>query len=233
MRAPWLDKDVIERRARNVIAAYESREGATAVPPIPVEAIAERGLGLQLSFEDLRGALGLSDVLGATYVKSKRISIDESLVDDEPRLNFTCAHEIGHWELHRHLVEAAARSANGNPGRDTIFCRIRDEKQPMEWQSDYFAGCLLMPEDEVTVAWELTYGPAPFVLHNVRKSFTSGPSCFDPCAENWHLIASDIRETGGFTNCSKQAMIVRLQNLGLVQNLSGARLGWNSLFYKN
>lgn len=232
MKAPWLPKDVIANKAANVIAAYEAQEGVSVIPPIPVEMIAERGLGLQLSFEDLRGKLDLNDVLGATYVKSRRISIDKSLLEDEPRLNFTCAHEIGHWELHRHLVQKAARSGNRYAGQDTIFCRIRDAKQPIEWQSDFFAACLLMPEEEVIEAWDLTYGFEPLLLHNVRKSFTSGPKCFDPCAENWHLIASAVREAGGFSNCSKQAMIVRLQELGLVKNLSGARIGWNSLFFK-
>jgi len=232
MKAPWLPKDVIANKAASVIIEYEAQEGVSVIPPIPVEMIAERGLGLQLSFENLRGKLDLDDVLGATYVESRRISIDESLLEDEPRLNFTCAHEIGHWELHRHLVQTAAGSGNRHTNLDTIFCRIRDVKLAIEWQSNFFAACLLMPEEEVIGAWDLTFGPEPLLLHNAKKSFANGLQCFDPCAENWHLIASAVREAGRFLNCSKQAIIVRLQELGLVKNLSGARIGWNNLFYK-
>jgi Zn-dependent peptidase ImmA (M78 family) len=35
-----------------------------------------------------------------------------------------------------------------------------------------------------------------------------------------------VKEAGGFSNVSKQAMIIRLQDLGLVQNETRARLSW-------
>jgi hypothetical protein len=37
-----------------------------------------------------------------------------------------------------------------------------------------------------------------------------------------------VREGGGFTNVSKEAMIFRLEELGLIVNRTGTRLGWSS-----
>jgi len=231
MKVPWMPKEDIAKKTDGVIADYESMVGLSTDPPIPVEDILEQSLDLHLIFEDLRRQLGLEDVLGAIYVKSRRISIDKSLLDNkaEGRLIFTCAHEIGHWTLHRSYVNMAGRSGS-NGG--TIFCRMKDAKQPIEWQADYFASCLLMPEQDVKDAWDKTYGPDPLVLYNVKSAF-GGPLCFDPCVKNWHLIASTVREAGGFSNVSKHAMIIRLQDLGLLINRSGARMGWAKVFFKN
>ena len=37
-------------------------------------------------------------------------------------------------------------------------------------------------------------------------------------------------EAGGFSNVSKQAMIIRLQELGLLINLTEVKMDWNALF---
>jgi len=40
------------------------------------------------------------------------------------------------------------------------------------------------------------------------------------------MIADKVMDTGGFSNVSKQAMIIRLQKLGLVRNATNVRLTW-------
>jgi Zn-dependent peptidase ImmA (M78 family) len=113
-----------------------------------------------------------------------------------------------------------------------IFCRIKEAKKPIEWQADYFASCMLMPENAVRDAFCKCYGSKPLMLYNVKSAFC-GPICFDPCVETWPKIAGLVKKAGGFSNVSKQAMIIRLQDLGLVQNETRARLSWaesNSYF---
>jgi len=107
MNVSWLPKNAIAQSALEVLEGYEILIGDPVRPPIPIEQIIERYLGLSLSFEDLETRLGVEDVLGATYVKTKRICINEKLLQDknEGRMMFTCAHEAGHWVLHRHYVQ--------------------------------------------------------------------------------------------------------------------------------
>lgn len=221
MKVPWLPKASIARMADDVISGYESTTGMRVAPPIPVENIIEFGLNLGLAFEDLRCKLNMGDVLGATYVKSRKICADLSL--DRPgaegRLCFTLAHEAGHWVMHREFVDLAHRDGG------FIFCRTRDAKKPMEWQADSFASCLLMPEFFVREAFARVCGPQPLVLHNVESAY-AGPICFDPCVANWPAIADCVRQAGNFGNVSKQAMIIRLQDLDLVRNETCTPLAW-------
>jgi hypothetical protein len=77
MRVPWLARNSIAGQASDLLAGYEDFLGCPIMPPIPVETIIEQYLGLNLSFENLDQKLGLEDVLGATYVKSKKVCINQ------------------------------------------------------------------------------------------------------------------------------------------------------------
>ncbi len=108
------------------------------------------------------------------------------------------------------------------------MCRLRDAKEPIEWQADYFAACLLMPEKEVREAFQKVCGPEPFVINNVRSAVEEGSRCEEPFVEQWPFIAAAMCEAGGFSNVSKQAMIIRLQDLGLLINKTATRMNWAS-----
>jgi hypothetical protein len=180
---------------------------------------------LSLSYEDLEEVLGIDDVLGATYLESRRVVINSNLVEDgnEGRLIFTCAHEAGHWVLHRHLVSKDARLGET---REAVVCRASDAREPLEWQADYFAACLLMPEEETTKAFMKIFPAGRVVFENVKSALGGTALCVDPCAENWHFIADMVRGEGGFINVSKAAMIFRIEELGLVVNRTGVPPGW-------
>ena len=226
MKVPWLSKRKIATIAEAVRADYGEMTGSSVTPPIPVEDIIERGLKVRIGFSDLNRKLGLDDVLGATFVESRLICVDQSLLDHEidGRLCFTFAHEAGHWVMHRRYIRSDVGADFSGRG---VFCRARDAREPIEWQADYFASCLLMPETDVKCAFHSLYGAEPLRLVRVESSFC-GPVCFDPCVANWHLIADAVIRAGGFSNVSKQAMIIRLQELGLVHNQTRAPLTWRA-----
>ncbi|MCU0599531.1 MAG: ImmA/IrrE family metallo-endopeptidase [Desulfobacterales bacterium] len=225
MKVPFLPKDFISDVAADVLSDYEASTGRTLRPPVPVEDIIERGLGLRLGFIDFEKIYGMDDVYGALYVQKKLVAISTTLLDQrsEGRFCFTCAHEVGHWMLHRHLAETAHRFI---PEGDAVFCRAKDAKAPVEWQADYFAGCLLMPENEVEKAFHKAFACDCLELHNVRKVFPTTPFHFDLCVENWRHIAGAVQHAGGFFNISKHAMIIRLQDLGWVVNHTRQPMNW-------
>jgi hypothetical protein len=228
MIVPWLSKKKIADYASNLIEDYTHIVHRDVNPPIPIEDIIERGLNLQLGFANLRKKLEMDDVLGATFIRQRRICVDESLLNhkSEGRLCFTFAHEIGHWILHRELINYACRS---NSLAGFIFCRMQDAKKPIEWQADYFASCLLMPAEQIRDTFYHIFGPRPLTIYNLKSAFC-GPICFDPCVENWPAIAAKVKQVGGFSNVSKQAMIIRLQELGLVKNETRTQLSWQGSF---
>ena len=225
MKVPWLPKRQIAHAAESLIADYGNVIGGKLTPPIPVEDMIEKYFHIQLGVLDFENELGMKGVLGATYVDARVICVDESLFQSgcEGRFTFTCAHEVGHWVLHRRYVKKANR---GGPEEIAIICRLEKAKEPIEWQADYFASSLLMPEDAVRKTFHKLCGGSPLVLENVGRTFHSSSLFIEPCVQNWPLIAEAAIYNGGFENVSKQAMIIRLQDLGLVINNTPEALGW-------
>ncbi|MBF0155180.1 MAG: ImmA/IrrE family metallo-endopeptidase [Magnetococcales bacterium] len=221
MRVRFLPKEKIEASARNLLGRYRDRFGLDGDLPVPVEEILESFLGLGLEFGDLRERLGVSDVLGATWVKERRVIIDQSLdpTEDprkEGRYRFTIAHELGHWELHRHPYEAV-------PGQGVLFhdhpepsivCRSKSRKDPMEWQADTFAGYLLMPKEMVFDTWESIHGtrdPYDAIEEVADLSVRLG------LGEEKRPTVRVARDLAEIFQVSGQAMQIRLSGLGLIR----------------
>ena len=228
MKVPWLPKEKIAERASALIAYFQSLAGYEIKPPIPVEEIIERALGLRLIYDDLEEKLGSRDILGAIYVQAKLICINERMFEhsSEGRLVFTCGHEAGHWVLHRKY--AAPGSQKDGQGA-SVVCNLKDAGKAIEWQADYFASCLLMPEKEIRMAFHEVCSLEPIVVHHVRGDFVQGRRSAEPFVEQWPFIAAAMCEAGGFSNVSRQAMIIRLQDLGLLVNRTRKKMNWDSL----
>ena len=68
----------------------------------------------------------------------------------------TIAHEIGHWMLHidrKAVGEYIDREEKGMKIEVQPFlCRSEQSAKGIEWQAQYFAGCLLMPEYKLVEA---------------------------------------------------------------------------------
>lgn len=220
-KVKFLPVDKIEGATLQLLGEYGQKYGVVEKPPIPVEEILEAHLELNLGFDDLVKQLGLSDVLGATWVQDRRVLIDQSLdPTDNPikegRYRFTVAHEVGHWELHRHLFMQNQNQTSlfGNIERPSIVCRTCSRKEPIEWQADTFSGFLLMPKDMVFKSWES--------LHGSRTPYIAEEEMADLSAK-WGLAEDELptvdvaRELAGKFNVSGQAMQIRLIGLGLIK----------------
>jgi Zn-dependent peptidase ImmA (M78 family) len=113
--------------------------------PIPVDQWIEHPMGIRFGVEDL-GRLG-ENVLGATFIREREILVSDRLADQEPRFRFTCAHELGHFVLHSHLVRAFKDTAI-EPGR----------RGHHEREADRFAAAFLMPAPMVVnVLFQICY----------------------------------------------------------------------------
>ena len=165
MRVERLSQDQIEAATLELLHGYGKSFGTVGFP-VPVEEILECHLRLTLDFGDLKASTGFDDVLGATWIKHKRVMVDTRLdpkenPKTEGRYRFTLAHEIGHWQLHRIYYEFDAMQATifGNAKSiPSIVCRRSSAKDPMEWQADAFASFLLMPTQMIEAAWVEEHG---------------------------------------------------------------------------
>jgi Zn-dependent peptidase ImmA (M78 family) len=215
---PWLERSEIAFQAEGLLRDFRRAHRGSRGVPVAVEAIIERHLGLRLVYDDLERLLGIPDVLGATWIQEKLVVIHERLVNgNEGRHAFTCAHEVGHWILHRDFFQAPVGSPRARAHREpVVVCRASNAGAPLEWQANHFAACLLMPEDAVSEAYHARFGHTPLVMHNRRSCFGPGAAVLDPALDTAKEIAGRVIDAGEFTNVSREAMRYRLQELGLL-----------------
>jgi len=215
LNVPFLHDQAIEQAAHELLRRYAQRKGKPVRPPIDVENILEDFFELDITYVDLQDYFGVPDVLGAALLKARRILVDESLLDDgkEGRRMFTLAHECGHWQLHRPLVEGAEDAAPLEP--QTILCLPSQRKTRAERQADRFAACLLMPAASMRAAVRAQYGHKLPKWEGVEEKYRA-----HELDENLRELAAEVIECGGFTNVSNEAMRYRLLDLKLVVDAS-------------
>lgn len=145
----FLDKFAIECSALNILEAMEVTPNYKPKFPLDASRVAEF-LGLDVVWdripEDEEGAIA------ARILPLERlIEINE----DIPQLRggfgeSTVAHEIGHWVLHIDTEKAERyarlRAKGVKLSVEPLLCRSGDNSGGIEWQAQYFASCLLMPQ---------------------------------------------------------------------------------------
>lgn len=224
LKVPFLSDAQIESATRELLRRFARWKGEVPRPPIPVDAIAEGLLGLTLEIDDLRKRLNKPDVLGATWLDDAVIVIDSSLEGNEGRFSFTLGHELGHWELHRPLLEKDratfplfAREPGAKAG-PVIVCRDK-QRGDAEKQADRFSACLLMPASDVRKAAS-SVQDEPLAIDDFVSRKKAG---------EWfpelRALAADVMKQGNFTNVSNQAMQIRLETLKLVVDASAPQQG--------
>ncbi|WP_413467146.1 ImmA/IrrE family metallo-endopeptidase [Pleurocapsa sp. FMAR1] len=148
----FISKIDIEAAALDV---WLQMEKAKNKPQLPVDAsIIAEFLDLDLVWDQIA-----DDEQGTIAARilplEKLIEINEDL----PQLKggfgeSTIAHEIGHWVLHIDTEKIDSYSRLKQKGVDVkvkpFICRNGDSLARIEWQAQYFAGCLLMPQHILT-----------------------------------------------------------------------------------
>jgi Zn-dependent peptidase ImmA (M78 family) len=207
----------IEQEAVQLVQAFEKESGTRIKPPIPVFEMIEF-LGYDLDFRS-DGFYEDPNNLGGLHIDEKLVVINENLTEQEGRMHFTAAHEIGHIKLHVPILMKQR-------ARKSILCR-KDEgfegnkKDPKEWQADTFAAYLLMPTDRVNDAFNKV-SQHPITLK--KKRFLNIFMKTRPARQRSLWIAENVINKGGFENVSKLAMVNRLIGLGLVRGLGYQKL---------
>ncbi len=132
------------------------------------------------------------------YLNNQKYIIVNSKIDNEGRKNFTKAHELGHYFL-------------GHQLKSHVDTNINEEclnKEPVEYEADYFATCLLMPEEKVTSA-------VKSILYRVSKGSDSIPLYITSRNyKTWAIINSELTKRYGV---SETALRYRLSTLNLVK----------------
>lgn len=216
---PYLTYDDMEIVAQKLLLEYEQERGQLILP-IPIDDIIESHLKLSLEIDNLRDELECSDILGGIYFLERRIVIDSSLEREVGRFNFTAAHEVAHWELHRELFMPNPNQIDffGTTSAD-IICRDSQKKKREELQADFTAACILMPRKLLAQAVREYYGQEAYLFKRGTR-FSQYEDCVDHVARNFN-------KTFGV---SIQAMKIRLEQTQLVRDTTGDMIDRSNLY---
>ena len=145
--------------------------------------------------------------LGQINMHTKQIKLSNKHKKGEPRDRFSMAHEYGHHKLHsdprfREFLERDAKLAGE-------ACSDIWEKHWLEVQADYFASCMLIPREIVTLLYNL-YWHKWFNRQEVEPMQVSSKPYWDKDFQN--VVAPVARHMG----VSLEALKIRLVNLGLL-----------------
>ena len=141
----------IEKKALEVLSQAEQLGIYNKNEAVDTMLICEKLFGLYISYEPLEKKMH-EGILGCLDFEQNAIFLDENTADDnEGRLNFTIAHELGHFVYHKPIYEAV--------GKDLLL--LHNELDPtyekprndIETQANMFASAILMPKDVLIQKW--------------------------------------------------------------------------------
>lgn len=216
-KPPFLSEKDVDSAADELIAKWAKKSKQPVAPPVPVEDILEKLLGLTIEFKDMEELLGEPGILGGTWIAEGVVRFDRSLEHGTGRYFFTVAHELGHWQLHRPQMILAKEMpvlfqgtcVEGPP--PNIVCRS-GAKEPIETQADMFAASLLMPKALMRQSFSRLFPSGlrmPAALRSLEQNAADRVTWMND-------IATHMVQHGGFSNCSREAMRYRLEAMKLV-----------------
>lgn len=125
-----------------------------SITKIDIDSIIEFDYGLDISWENIDYLAKDGIVLAAIIPQKKQIYLNlsqEQLFKEKMgTLNFSMAHELGHWVLH--VTKQRNYEQLSFIDSDTYFCRSSISRPPEEIQADMFASSILMPKNIITEA---------------------------------------------------------------------------------
>jgi Zn-dependent peptidase ImmA (M78 family) len=158
----FVSKEQIETKATDILQKMEQAPNYRPKWPLDASRVAEF-LGLDVVWDRIPG-----DKKGQIAARILPLEHLIEINEDIPKLRggfgeSTIAHEIGHWVLHIN-PEAVKQALHLQKLGSTIkveplLCRSQSNLEGIEWQAQYFAGCILMPQyklKEVSQGRDLT-----------------------------------------------------------------------------
>ena len=119
------------------------RLSGVAAPAVPIDRIA-RSLHARIQYVPFDG-----DLSGMATIKDGVPIIGVNALHHPNRQRFTIAHELGHIQLHRTLIENVVHLDQGSLRRDALAAAGTDDH---EIEANAFAAELLMPKELLTAA---------------------------------------------------------------------------------
>lgn len=152
--------------------------------------------------------------LGRLDLGERSIIINNSIRNDDHRIRFTLAHELGHYFLHADALKEHFTSFGET---DLSLSGKYDEGDDMRWleyQANLFASTLLMPKAHVLKLADRLFD---------ERERRMGYLWYDDQPVNWKRYNYVIGNMSAALNVSKAAVRLRMKKLGLLRDESSSK----------
>lgn len=140
---------------RALAEEYARKYNPGHLAPFPYQNILDEHKDLEIHFAELED----ESTSGATLYKDGIFTIVVNTAKPERRQNFTLGHELGHYFLHKELLQKEQGILDGDVWVDNpnILYRLdMANNSQIETEANNFAASLLMPADLVKRGWRVT-----------------------------------------------------------------------------
>lgn len=150
---PILSHEGIELRTEKLLEVLAPK-CLSEIVGTPIAAIAEgltRERGLIIVPQANLGSIGGRKIRGCCDINTGTVYVDDCLEPGSHKFNFTLAHEIGHFLMHRKVLPSALNTDSGplikDIDRDLVLNQLESDnpRSLIEWQANKFASSLLLP----------------------------------------------------------------------------------------
>lgn len=150
-KVPYISSEAMEDIALKILSEYKCNlENMLLTKPTPIEEIIEFHFDLDFRWEPIDHFDLDGNVMAAIIPSQKLIIMNESQKEFFEKkigtMNFTMAHELGHWVLHVDDKDNLQTVWSVNENQEVFYCRSHSIRSPIEQQADMFAGAILMPK---------------------------------------------------------------------------------------
>ncbi|MCL4299160.1 MAG: ImmA/IrrE family metallo-endopeptidase [Anaerolineae bacterium] len=169
---PYLTEVELENRASLMIARYETEFEKITKPPVPVEYIADFVLKLSFDWDRIEDT-DESPILAYINPVTQTITMNETRRQHFDNffgtMEYTIAHEIGHWDLH--IFESQFKQGSLlDTKQQAWLCRSK-QKDRIELQAEVYASYLLLPKEVLLPAVQGIDLCSWSNLYNLRDQF--------------------------------------------------------------
>lgn len=173
-KVEWIDQEELEKRAHEFRNRFNDFNYV-----FPIEEIVDVKLGI-----DIAPIPGLYETVkqnGLMSSDSSTIWIDEHCYFNyEEKYRFTLAHEIAHKELHEEIYGQLSEIENITDYKDVLLSLLSEEEyQSFEWQADYFAGCILVPQNLLDEVFRSEFEEIKEQINETKSRASSNQSAFN------------------------------------------------------
>ena len=210
---PYLSKEEIEQKANSYIEDLTNehltllKSNTTNVKDLSVDPffLADKN-GLTYEIKELP-----EKQLGRLELAKKHVTLNSIMASIWNRFRYTMAHEFAHYVLHLPLFEKAGVESFGETAYTLAI--TNDSNKRVEYQANYFASCLLMPNEIVIRLYALYHKKyVQDIFGGDLRALYYAP--LQP--ETYNSYNNVVGRMAKVLGVSKKAMEIKLESLNLL-----------------